>query len=71
MVRARTVVSCRLDSRSTSRRPQAIDVLTRLEIVAEAAGMTGRGARRLYGLRRLVSMRAEITVACRRSRDGL
>jgi hypothetical protein len=45
-------------------------VLTRLEIVAEAAGMTGRGARRLYGLRRLVSMRAEITVACRRSRDG-
>ena len=45
-------------------------MLTRLEIVAEAAGMTGRGARRLYWLRRLVSMRAEITVACRRSRDG-
>ena len=92
---ARTVVSRRLGSRSTSRLPQAIDVLAaspllsvsalaralgctvegasgmldelaRLEIVAEVTGMTGRGARRLYGLRRLVPMRAETTAARRR-----
>ena len=92
---ARTVVSRRFGSRSTSRLPQAIDVLAaspllsvsalaralgctvegasgmldevaQLEIVAEVTGMTGRGARRLYGLRRLVPMRAETTVSDQR-----
>ena len=96
---ARTVVSRRLASRSTSRLSQAIDVLAaspllsvsalaralgctvegasgmldelaRLEIVAEVTGMTGRGARRLYGLRRLVPIRAETTAARRRPRGG-
>jgi hypothetical protein len=96
---ARMVVSRRLASRSTSRLPQAVDVLAaspllsvsalaralgctvegasgmldelaRLEIVAEVTGMTGRGARRLYGLRRLVPIRAETTAARRRPRGG-
>jgi hypothetical protein len=47
-----------------------LDGLARLEIVAEVTGMTGRGARRLYGLRRLVPMRAETTATRRRSRGG-
>jgi hypothetical protein len=47
-----------------------LDELARLEIVAEVTGMTGRGARRLYGLRRLVPIRAETTAARRRPRGG-
>jgi hypothetical protein len=96
---ARTVVSRRLGSRSTSRLPQAVDVLAaspllsvsalaralgctvegasgmldelaRLEVVAEVTGMTGRGARRLYALRRLIPIRAETTAARRRPKGG-
>jgi hypothetical protein len=96
---ARTVVSRRLGSRSTSRLPQAVDVLAaspllsvsalaralgctvegasgmldelaRLEVVAEVTGMTGRGARRLYALRRLIPIRAETTAARRRQKGG-
>jgi hypothetical protein len=47
-----------------------LDELTRLEIVAEVTGMTGRGALRLYGLRRLVPIRAETTATRRRPRGG-
>jgi hypothetical protein len=47
-----------------------LDELARLEIVAEVTGITGCGARRLYGLRRLVPMRAETTATRRCSRGG-
>jgi hypothetical protein len=47
-----------------------LDELARLEIGAEVTGMTGRGARRLYALLRLIPIRAETTAARRRPKGG-
>ena len=44
-----------------------LEALVQLEVAAE---VTGRGARRLYGLRRLLPIRAETTAAQRRARGG-
>jgi hypothetical protein len=47
-----------------------LEALVQLEVAAEVTGRTGRGARRLYGLRRLLPIRAEITAVQRRARGG-
>src|SRR3954466_58100 len=47
-----------------------LDALVGLEVVAEVTGRTGRGARRLYGLKRLLPIRAETTAGRRRVRGG-
>ena len=47
-----------------------LDALVGLEIAAEVTGRTGRGARRLYGLKRLLPIRAETTAVRRRARGG-
>src|SRR4051794_29469988 len=47
-----------------------LDALVGLEVAAEVTGRTGRGARRLYGLRRLLPIRAETTATRRRARGG-
>jgi hypothetical protein len=47
-----------------------LDALVRLEVAAEVTGRTGRGARRLYGLKRLLPIRAETTAVRRRARGG-
>ena len=47
-----------------------LDSLVQLEVVAEVTGRTGRGARRLYGLKRLLPIRAETTAVRRRLRGG-
>jgi len=47
-----------------------LDTLVRLEVAAEVTGRTGRGARRLYGLKRLLPIRAETTAVRRRLRGG-
>ena len=47
-----------------------LDSLVQLEVAAEVTGRTGRGARRLYGLKRLLPIRAETTAVRRRSRGG-
>ena len=47
-----------------------LDALVGLEIAAEVTGRTGRGARRLYGLKRLLPIRAETTAVQRRARGG-
>src|SRR3954470_24791533 len=47
-----------------------LDALVGLEIVAEVTGRTGRGARRLYGLKRLLPIRAETTAVRRRTKGG-
>ena len=47
-----------------------LDSLVQLEVVAEVTGRTGRGARRLYGLKRLLPIRAETTAVRRRTRGG-
>jgi hypothetical protein len=47
-----------------------LDDLVRREIAAEVTGMSGRGARRLYGLKRLLPIRAETTGARRRPSGG-
>jgi hypothetical protein len=44
--------------------------LVQLEVAAEVTGRIGRGARRLYGLRRLLPIRAETTAVQRRARGG-
>ena len=41
-----------------------------LEVAAEVTGQAGRGARRLYGLKHLLPIRAETTAARRRARGG-
>jgi hypothetical protein len=47
-----------------------LDALVGLEIAAEVTGRTGRGARRLYGLKRLLPIRAETTAVPRRAKGG-
>src|SRR3954470_2189314 len=47
-----------------------LDALVGLEIAAEVTGRTGRGARRLYGLKRLLPIRAETTAVRHRARGG-
>jgi hypothetical protein len=47
-----------------------LDSLVQLEVVAEVTGRTGRGARRLYGLKYLLPIRAETTAVRRRLRGG-
>ena len=47
-----------------------LDALVGLEVAAEVTGRAGRGARRLYGLKRLLPIRAETTAARRRARGG-
>jgi hypothetical protein len=47
-----------------------LESLVQLEVAAEVTGQTGRGARRLYGLKRLLPIRAETTAAQRRARGG-
>src|SRR4051794_21460603 len=47
-----------------------LEALVRLEVAAEVTGRTGRGARRLYGLRRLLPIRAETTATRRRASEG-
>jgi hypothetical protein len=47
-----------------------LEALVQLEVAAEVTGRTGRGARRLYGLRRLLPIRAETTAVQRRARGG-
>jgi hypothetical protein len=47
-----------------------LDSLVQLEVAAEVTGRTGRGARRLYGLKRLLPIRAETTAVQRRARGG-
>ena len=47
-----------------------LDSLVQLEVVAEVTGRTGRGARRLYGLKRLLPIRAETTAVRRRAKGG-
>jgi hypothetical protein len=47
-----------------------LDALVRLEIAADVTDRTGRGAQRLYGLRRLLPIRAETTAVQRRARGG-
>src|SRR3954454_1204306 len=47
-----------------------LEALVQLEVVAEVTGRTGRGARRLYGLKRLLPIRAETTAVRRRARGG-
>jgi hypothetical protein len=47
-----------------------LDALVQLEVAAEVTGRTGRGARRLYGLKRLLPIRAETTAGRRRLRGG-
>ena len=47
-----------------------LDALVQLEVAAEVTGRTGRGARRLYGLKRLLPIRAETTAVRRRARGG-
>lgn len=47
-----------------------LDSLVQLEVVAEVTGRTGRGARRLYGLKRLLPIRAETTAVRRRTQGG-
>ncbi|QQP93863.1 hypothetical protein IGS68_34665 (plasmid) [Skermanella sp. TT6] len=47
-----------------------LETLVQLEVAAEITGRTGRGARRLYGLRRLLPIRAETTAVRRRARGG-
>jgi hypothetical protein len=47
-----------------------LDSLVQLEVAAEVTGRTGRGARRLYGLKRLLPIRAETTAGRRRARGG-
>jgi hypothetical protein len=47
-----------------------LDALVHLEVAAEVTGRTGRGARRLYGLKRLLPIRAETTAVRRRLRGG-
>ena len=47
-----------------------LEALVQLEVAAEVTGRTGRGARRLYGLKRLLPIRAETTAVQRRGRGG-
>src|SRR4051812_6340422 len=47
-----------------------LESLVQLEIAAEVTGRTGRGARRLYGLKRRLPIRAETTADRRRARGG-
>jgi hypothetical protein len=47
-----------------------LEALVQLEVAAEVTGRTGRGARRLYGLKRLLPIRAETTAVQRRARGG-
>src|SRR3954469_11236966 len=47
-----------------------LEALVQLEVAAEVTGRTGRGARRLYGLRRLLPIRVETTAVRRRTRGG-
>src|SRR3954452_1061555 len=47
-----------------------LDALVGLEVAAEVTGRTGRGARRLYGLKRLLPIRAETTAGRRRTQGG-
>src|SRR4051812_49764033 len=47
-----------------------LDALVGLEVAAEVTGRTGRGARRLYGLKRLLPILAETTAVRRRLRGG-
>jgi hypothetical protein len=47
-----------------------LESLVQLEVAAEVTGRTGRGARRLYGLKRLLPIRAETTAVRRRTRGG-
>src|SRR3954464_1959733 len=47
-----------------------LDSLVGLEVAAEVTGRTGRGARRLYGLKRLLPIRAETSAVRRRARGG-
>src|SRR4051812_37922747 len=47
-----------------------LDALVRLEVAAEVTGRTGRGGRRLYGLKRLLPIRAETTAARRLNTGG-
>ena len=47
-----------------------LEALVQLEVAAEVTGRTGRGARRLYGLKRLLPIRAETTAVRRRARGG-
>ena len=47
-----------------------LDALVGLEVAAEVTGRTGRGARRLYGLKRLLPIRAETTATRQRERGG-
>src|SRR3954453_20005832 len=49
---------------------RVLDSLVQLEVVAEVPGRTGRGARRLYGLKRLLPIRAETTAVRRRAQGG-
>jgi hypothetical protein len=47
-----------------------LEALVQLEVAAEVTGRTGRGARRLYGLRRLLPIRGETTAVQRRATGG-
>src|SRR4051794_16910861 len=47
-----------------------LEALVQLEVAAEVTGRTGRGARRLYGLKRLLPIRAETTAVRRRAKGG-
>jgi hypothetical protein len=49
---------------------QMLDTLVQLEVAAEVTGRTGRGARRLYGLKRLLPIRAVTTATRRRTTIG-
>jgi hypothetical protein len=55
---------------STEGASKMLDALVQLEVVAEVTGLSGRGARRLYGLTRLLPIRAETTAARRRPKGG-
>src|SRR3954449_106388 len=58
-------LSCSVEGAS-----RMLDALVGLEIAAEVTGRTGRGARRLYGLKRLLPIRAETTAVRRQARGG-
>jgi hypothetical protein len=47
-----------------------LESLVQLEVAAEVTGRTGRGARRLYGLKRLLPIRAETTAVRRQARGA-
>jgi hypothetical protein len=74
MLAASPLLSVRALSRalgcSTESAAGMLNELVRLDIVSGVTGMIGRGIRRLYGLRRLLPVRADTTAERRRSKGG-